>query len=260
MLLTIIAALLLSVLCASVGLFMVLRRVSFIGDGLAHISLGGVAASLLTRIDMIIAALVTTVVSAIAIARITQRTRLGEDVVIMVFFAASLALAAVLLSFAPSVDIEGLLFGDLSTVTMTDISIIGVLALLVIGMLLANFRGLVFATFDAESATVSGVSVSKLHYLLLILVALTITAGIKVAGVLLVASLMTVPTATALLLRRGFKETALIANCLAAASVVVGSLAALYFSISSGGAIVLTSVLIFFVVLAVRVASKPSMK
>jgi len=247
-----LAALAIGLMAPCIGMFLVLRHRAFLGDGFAHIALGGVALGLIASISTTTTALVAGIIAALGIGWVSGRTKLPSDTIIMVFFAGSLSLAAILLSFAPAVDLEGLLFGNASNVTAADLPLISGLAVIVLIVIAAVYRPLAFATFDSEAAQVGGVPVRALDYGLLVLTAVVVMSSIKITGLLLVASLITVPAATAIMLGRGFARTALLAGVISIAAVLGGTALSIATGIDSGGVIVLLSVIVFFVVLPFR--------
>lgn len=243
------AGLIIALVAPLIGTFLVLRRYSLIADTLAHVAFAGVALGVLLGINPIFATLGTTLVASVAIERLRESRRLSGDAALSLFLSGSLALAIILLSFhrGVAVNLASYLFGSIVTVTPTDVWVIGLLGALVAIVVLTLLRPLIAVAFDEDVARVSGVPVTALNTLFIILTALTIALAIPIVGVLLVAALMVIPALTALQFRRGFRGTLIVAEGVSLASVVIGMLASFAFNLSSGGTIVLVALGFFFI-------------
>jgi len=241
-----IAGIMIAIICSAIGTFIVLKRLSMIGDGLAHIALGGIALGLFLNVYPVITALLFSAISALGINRL-RKTKIHGDVAIAIFFSAGLAVAVVVLSLANgiNVDLFSYLFGSILTVNETDLQIILGLGILTVGAIILFYKELVYLTFDEESAMVSGIPVDKLNDVLVVLTAITVVISIKIVGVLLVSSLLVVPAATSLQISKNFKETILFSTVFAILSVITGLISSYYFNIATGGAIVLVSIVFF---------------
>lgn len=245
-----VAGIMIAIICSTIGTFIVLKRLSMIGDGLAHIALGGIALGLFFKVYPVIAALIFSVVSALGINSL-RKAKIYGDVAIAIFFSAGLALAVVLLSLAKgfNVDLFSYLFGSILTVNETDLKMVLGLGILTVGAIILFYKELVYLTFDEESAKVSGIPSDILNNALVVLTAITVVASIKIVGILLVSSLLVVPAATSLQISKNFKETILFSIVLSILSVAVGLISSYYFNIATGGAIVLVSIIFFAAIL-----------
>ncbi len=245
-----IAGVMVAIICSAIGTFIVLKRLSMIGDGLAHIALGGIALGLFFNVYPVIAALLFSAVSALGINGL-RRIKVHGDVAIAIFFSAGLAVAVVLLSLANgfNVDLFSYLFGSILTVNETDLQIVLALGIFTVGVIFLFYKEFVYLTFDEESAKVSGIPVDMLNNALVVLTAITVVVSIKIVGILLVSSLLVVPVATSLLVSRNFKKTMFFSAVFAILSVVVGLIVSYYFNIATGGAIVLISIILFAAVM-----------
>lgn len=245
-----IAGLMVAIICSAIGTFIVLKRLSMIGDGLAHIALGGIALGLFFNVYPVLAALIFSIVSALGINRL-RKAKIHGDVAIAIFFSAGLAVAVVLLSLANgfNVDLFGYLFGSILTVSEMDLQMVLLLGILTAGIILLFYKELVYLTFDEESARVSGISVDVLNNVLVVLTAITVVISIKIVGILLVSSLLVVPVATSLLISKNFRGTMLLSMAFAILSVVIGLTGSYYFNIATGGAIVIVSIVFFVAVM-----------
>lgn len=242
-----VAGIIIAVVCSVIGNFLVMRRMALIGDGLAHIAFGGLTIGLAARLYPLWTALGIAVLSVIVINEVRSRAKLYGETAIGVLFSAGLAIGAVMLSKTKglSVDVFSYLFGSLLTVTTQDIVIIfclGVLILLVIGIL---YKELLFIAFDEESATASGIPVKVLDVVLLSATAVTVVISMQVVGILLVSSLIFIPTVTALQFASGFKKTLMYSILVSVVSVIVGLAGSYYLDAAAGGMIVLTSICFF---------------
>ncbi len=245
-----VAGIIVAIICSAIGTFIVLKRLSMIGDGLAHIALGGIALGLFFKVYPVFAALLFSIASALGINNL-RKTKVHGDVAIAIFFSAGLAMAVVLLSLANgfNVDLFSYLFGSILTVNETDLSMVLILGISAVGAIIIFYKEFVYLTFDEESARVSGIPVDVLNNALVVLTAITVVVSIKIVGILLVSSLLVVPSATSLLLSRNFKETLLFSTVFAVIAVFFGLIGSYYFNIATGGAIVLVSIVLFVAVM-----------
>jgi zinc transport system permease protein len=244
---------------ALLGVFIVQRGMGLLSDGLAHATLGGLALGLLlgASVDRALwVALPFTVAIAIGIQLVRRRTGLGGDVATGIFFAVSFAAGILLLGLrspqATPVNVEGLLFGSLLSVTPDALSLILTVAALTVLVLGASFSRLAYATFDPELAALSGVGVARLESMLFALTAIVVVVGVKTAGVVLVSAFVVIPAASASLLGRTLVETAAIAVGLAVAGTAIGLCASYHLNVATGATIILTLGAFFFTALPLR--------
>jgi zinc transport system permease protein len=245
-----ISGFMIAIICSVIGTFIVLKRLSMIGDGLAHIALGGIALGLFFNIYPLFAALLFSIASALGI-NVLRKTKIQGDVAIAIFFSAGLSVAVVLLSLANgfNVDLFSYLFGSILTVNETDLLMVLGLGVLTLGVITLFYKEFVYLTFDEDSARVSGIPVNTLNNVLVVLTAITVVVSIKIVGILLVSSLLVIPVATSLQVSKNFKGTITISIVAAILSVFVGLISSYYFNIATGGAIVLVSIVIFITVM-----------
>ena len=248
------AAALVGVLCPTIGVFLVLRRLSLIGDGLGHISFAGVAFGWLTGLYPLLTAGVFAFGGAIGLEALRARRRDYADLALAILFYTGIALGVVFLSLGQSFgsSVFGYLFGSIITVTRTDVATIAVLSLIVLAAVVVFFRDLVAITFDEDLARASGLPVQRRNFGLAVLTALTVVVGIRVIGVLLVAALLAVPAAASLQLARSFRSTLLLAVAFGETSCLAGLMASYYLDLAPGGTIVVSAVLLFLAALIAR--------
>jgi zinc transport system permease protein len=249
-------ALLAGVLCALAasyyGVFVVQRRLSFMGSGLAHAAFGGVALALLLHQEPLYVALPFTVVVALLIAWVKERTRLGADTVIGIFFALTMALGIVFLSRLPSyaTDAFAVLFGSILALSVADVWAAAVIVLLAAATLPLWGRW-AYATFDREAAQADRLPVRADDYVLSVFVAVTVVAAAKVVGVVLLSAFLVVPAAASRLVTHRFSSMTLISLLIGLASVLIGLACSYLWDAPSGASIVLVQCGIFALCLGV---------
>jgi zinc transport system permease protein len=247
-----LAAGLVVALCAPlIGAFLVEKQLSLLGDGLGHLAFAGVAVGLLLAVSPLWAALVVTVLGALALEYLRTRGKASGDLILALFFYGGIAAGAVLASRATaegrSVNVLPYLFGSILTVTPDDVWLIVALGTVIIASVAIAGRALFAIVVDEEAARVSGLPVVMLNGLLVTLAAVTIVAATQVVGTLLVAALMVLPVASGRLLARSFKTTVAVAVGIGLFSVIVGLGLARVWALAPGGAIVLVAAAVFLV-------------
>lgn len=249
-----LAALVVAVLCAVLGVYVVLRGLSLLGDGLAHISFAGVAIGLVVGIYPLGVALVAAIVGALAIHTLRARNVVRGDTAIGILFTAGLALGILLVSRhrGLGVDVTSYLFGNLLAVTAADltlVSLIGTALVVVFGLMQKEFF---YVTFNEEAARLSGLPVGLLNVLFTTLTAASIVMAARIVGILLVSALLVVPAATSLQFARSFRGAIALSVAFGLASVLAGVWAATEYGYATGASIALTSTLLFAAGLGVR--------
>ncbi len=245
------ATVIVGVLCAVVGAFVVTKGLGFIGDGVAHASLLGVAVAYTLGQNIYLGAAITAVATALSINFLSQRARLSMDTAIGVIFAFAFSLGVVIMSRVRNytVDLFSFVFGNVLGVGVDDLVLIGAAGLLVVGLIALLYKELFFVAFDPVMAEASGLPVARLQYLLLALLGVTVVVAMKAIGIVLVVAMLITPAATATLLTRRFHQIMLVGAGLSAVASVLGLYLSFYANVASGGAIVVMSTAIFLVVL-----------
>lgn len=243
-----------AVICSAVGLFLVLRRHSLFGDALSHMAFGGIAVGLFTNVYPIWTAIVVSVLAALGMTKLGQSTKVPADATVAVLLSSGLALGIVLVSISGgfSVDLFSFLFGSILLVSPDEVYMILGLSAGIMAILLLLYRKFMYMAFDEEQAKVSGLQVSRLNYLFIVLASITVIASIRLVGILLISSLIVIPNITAMLFGKGFRKTALISGVVAVSSVVAGILISYAANIATGGTIVLVLVMTFLGALAAK--------
>jgi zinc transport system permease protein len=243
--------------CAVLGVFLVLRRLSLIGDGLAHVTFGGVAVALLLRVTpplVTLAAIPLVLAASLGILRLADRARIYGDTAIGIVSAAGIAGGILIASVAGgfNVDLFSYLFGNILAVSPAELALCAGLFLVVLAVVIAFYPQLFALTFDEELARTAGIRTERLNALLVLLTAVAVVLAMKVVGILLVSALLILPAATALQLARGFRTTLLAAALTAAASVAAGIVASFLVNLPSGATIVLVNLGLFLLAFALK--------
>jgi zinc transport system permease protein len=248
------AAVAVGVACGALGFFVVLRRLAFLGVGISHSALGGVALGLLLGVSPLLSGGAFALAVATGIALAGPRSGLGRDTVIGVFFSGAMALGVVLASLGHGVQQElfGYLFGNVLAVTSGELAGLALGATAIVAALLGLLRPQLFVAFDEEIARAYGQRVQLLDTVLLALLAATIVIGVRLVGVLLVEALLVVPAATAALLAHDYRRQLALSVGLATASALGGLALAWELDVAPGGMVALTAVALFFATLLAR--------
>jgi manganese/iron transport system permease protein len=249
------AAVVVGIVCAIVGTYMVLRGMAFLGDALAHAVLPGIAVGYLmsggARAPIFWWALGTGIVTALGIGAIGRGAQVKEDAAIGIIFSGMFALGIALISTLRSyaIDLAHFLFGDVLGVSSTDLWITGILAAVVFLTVFLFYKEFLVLSFDPTMAETLRLPAGLLSNLLLVLIALTIVISLQTVGVALMVAMLTTPAATAYLLTKRMLPMMFIASAIGAASGVVGLYLSYYVSVASGAAIVLVCTAVFLLAL-----------
>lgn len=237
--------------CGVLGCFVVLRGMAFIGDALAHAVLPGVVLAYILGISIFVGALAAGLLTALLISLISRTNEVREDTAIGIVFTGAFALGIVLISRMRGYarDLTHFLFGNILGISPSDVLITATVAITVLIAIALWYRPLLIMSFDPTHAQAIGLRLGWLHGGLLVLLSLTIVSGIQAVGVVLVAALLVTPAATARLLTDRLHLMIGLAALLGSGAAVVGLYASYYIGIASGGAVVLTSTLLFTLVL-----------
>ncbi|KAA0966074.1 metal ABC transporter permease [Sporosarcina sp. ANT_H38] len=255
-----ISGIIIGVIAPLLGLFIVVRRLSLIADALSHVALAGIAGSLYLSQQVLFFAALNPVYLGIAsavggsllIEKLRGAYRHYEELAIPVILSAGIGISAIFISLSKGFgsDLIGYLFGSVSAVSRQDLIVVIVIAIIVIAYIRLLYKELFALSFDAEYAKVSGVNSRYIQMVFMIIVALVIGASMRIVGILLVSSLMTIPVAAAIQLAKSFKGAMIYSIIFGELAVIIGLVSAYYLDIAPGGTIVITSILILLVVLA----------
>ncbi|MBN1233127.1 MAG: metal ABC transporter permease [Candidatus Coatesbacteria bacterium] len=253
-----ISGTIIGLLCSIIGIYIVMRGLSFIGAGISHASFGGVALGFLLKINPIITAAIFCILTAWGITIVSGKEKLKEDTAIGIFFATTMALGILFIGLTGNynVDLFGYLFGSILSVGAFDLYISILLGLLILLLIVMFFKEFLFISFDPEGAEVSGLPVSFLRYLLLTLIALTIVLSMKIVGIILVSALLVIPAASAYQIAKGIRSLFIWSGIFCFFAVYCGLFLSYIFDTPSGATIVILSAIVFFLILLVKSAIK----
>jgi zinc transport system permease protein len=242
-----IAGSFIAILCSTLGVFLVLRRLSLIGDGLAHVTFGGVAIGLLLRLYPVYIAIPIVMASSIGILKLIAKARLYGDSAIGIVSSIGIAVGVILASAAGgfNVDLFSYLFGNILSISTTEVLISIALSIVLLTVILCYYHELLSVTFDEESARVSGIKTERINMILVLLTAVTVVLAMKMVGVMLISALLVLPPVTALQMAKGFKLTIVISAAAGVLSVVLGIFTSFVMDLPAGATIVIINFLFF---------------
>jgi manganese/iron transport system permease protein len=246
-----VATLLVGVVCAVMGTFVVLKGLAFIGDAVSHAAFPGLVVAYILGLPLYLGGAVAAVSTALAIGLVSRRSRLRFDTSVGVLFAGTFAFGVLLYSTIKGYvgDLLGYLLGNVLGISVGDLVQVALLGAIVLAVVILIRKELLFATFDPLGAAASGLPVAALEYLLLGLLGVTIVVSIQAVGVILVVAMLVTPAATAQLLVVRFEPLMLLAAGLAMIAALGGLYLSFYLNVASGASIVLVETLFFVIAL-----------
>ena len=252
----IISGIAISLICSTVGLFLVLRKFSLFGDALAHSAFGGVALGLFLGFYPLWAAYAVSIISALGLTKIRQKYDISGDAIVAILLSSGIAVGIVLISLSGgfSIDIFSFLFGSVLLVSTENvIAILGMCAVILI-ILITGYKKFMYITFSEEQAQVSGIPVEKLNYLLIAIAGVTVVTSMQLVGVLLVSALFVIPNVTAMMFKRSFKQTIILSMSFSVFSTVAGIMISYPLDIAPSGMVVLIAIMLFIGSLIIKSA------
>lgn len=242
-----LGSLLASIACGLVGTYIVTRRLVFISGGLTHASFGGIGLGLYTGISPILSAALFAVLSAFGVEWLSKRKDMREDSAIAIFWTLGMALGIMFTFLSPGFapDLSAYLFGNILTITASDIALLGVLSVVLAVFFGLYLRPIVSIAFDREFARSQGLPVEFFEYALMLFIALTIVACLRMVGIVLVISLLTIPQMTANLFSHRFHRIIWLSIGIGYLSCLGGLLLSFYLNVPSGASIIFFSILIY---------------
>ena len=249
-----LAGLLASVACGIIGTYVIVRRIVFISEGIAHASVGGIGLGYLAGFSPVTGALIFAVASALGVGLVTRKTRLAEDTAIGILLTLGMALGIIFIGLAPGYapDLFSYLFGNILTVPDSDLLMMLVLDAVIVGVVSALYKELLTLVFDEEFGTVVGIPVNVLYLLLLGLIALTVVLLIRVVGVILVVALLTIPTALARQFTHDLRKMMILSTIFGAVFTFGGLWISYALDVASGASIILLGGTVLFAYLGMR--------
>jgi zinc transport system permease protein len=246
-----IAGILVALTVPVLGSFLVARRYSLIADSLAHASLAGVGAALLLGTSPILIAIPVTILGGLLLEYLRQNKQISGESSLAILMSGGLAVAVVLANLARGArtDFTSYLFGSIATTSRSDIFILLAAVLLILAVVRLNYRAFLHIAFDEEGARIMGYRVSSLNYVLAAMTSLLVVLSLRIVGGLLISALLVIPVVAAGRLARSFAQTIVLACLIGLIAVAAGLVLAFYLGIAAGGAIVLSALAIFILVL-----------
>ena len=244
---SLLAGILASISCGIIGTYIVTRRMVFLSGGITHASFGGIGIGYFFGFNPIIAAAVFAVFSALGIEFVSKRSDIREDSVIGILWSFGMAVGIMFIFLTPGYapNLMSYLFGSILTVSTLDIILMAGLSLILIIVFISFYRIILFISYDQEFAKTHRIAVSLINYILISLVALTIVLNIKVVGIILVISLLTIPQSTANLFTKNFKNIIIASIVIGLIGAFLGLIISYKINIPSGASIIFSLVMIF---------------
>lgn len=243
----ILAAVFASVSCGIIGGYIVSRRIVFISGGITHASFGGIGLAFFLGFNPLLGAALFAVFSALGIQFFTKVAEIREDSSIAIWWSMGMALGIIFVFITPGYtpNLMSYLFGNILTVTSSELWWMAVLNVVIIAFFALFFNKILYIAFDEEFARASGLPVALFNYLIMILIALTVVLNIRVVGIILILSLLTIPQATANLYTNDFKKLLILSTLFALFGTISGLFISYFLDIPSGAAIIFTLVITF---------------
>jgi zinc transport system permease protein len=247
-----VISVIIAVLCSVLSIFIVLKKISLIGDGLAHTAFGGLAIGYYIGLIPLWVAGVTVVLGSIGITKAMRSTKISSDAAVAVFLQLGLAAGIVLLSVARGfgINLESLLFGSVLLVDFEQIITAAVIAAVTLGVIYLFFKELVYVTFDETQARAAGIKTWFFDYLISVLAGIVVIVAIPIVGVLLISALLVLPALISTQVAKSFKQTVLLSPIVGLITVTLGLLISIIIDAAPGGTIVLTGLAILAAVFA----------
>lgn len=241
-------------LLGALGVFSMSRRMTFVGDSIAHASLAAIAMALLLGVAPLPFALLASLVFAVLIHVMAKKTTLSHDSVLGIIFVGGMALGIVLLQFYKGYvnELMNILFGNFLAIRTLDVAVMLGVGVVLLGIIALLWRSFTFSTIDPDGAALHGIRTDRMDLILTIIIALGVTMSIKVVGIVLVSGLLVLPSATSKLLATSFRGWQIGATVLGLLMVWIGLITSYYADLPSGAVIVLVGVAMFSVAAVVR--------
>ena len=249
----ILVSIFISILCPAIGVFLVLRRYSMIGDTLAHASLAGITMGLLVNQNPVLGAFVFTSICGALIEFLRSYFKKYTDLILVIVLSLSVGTAITIISSGRlHANADSFMFGSILTVTRMDMIMVLILSVISVLTLILLYHQMVYIAYDEEAAKVAGVRVRLINYIFSILVASAIAVSIRIVGVLVLSSMIALPVATALQFERGFRSTLLLSVLFSVVDIMSALFISYYLNVAPGGFTALISVFVLLLVLVAK--------
>lgn len=249
-----ITGIFIAISCSLLGVFLVLKNMSLIGDGLAHVSFAAIAIGLLVSDKPIIISIPIVIVASFLVLLLKEKAKIDADATIGLLSSFSIAVGVIIASVAKgfNIDLFSYLFGSILFISPSEMILSGILAIILIVLVLLFYNDLFSITFDENFAKISGIKVRRINYLLSVLISVTIVLGIRIVGTMLISSLIVFPSVSALQISKGFKRTLLFSVLFSMIAVVLGIIFSYILNVPTGALIVVVNAIIFLITLIIR--------
>ena len=249
-----VAGIAVALICSFMGTFLVLRRYSLFGDGIAHVAFGGVSVGLFLGVFPLWTAFIVSIFGGLGLQKLRQSTRISGDAAVAVVLVSGLAIGVILVSSSGgfSVDLFSFLFGSILLISNEDTMMILAISAGIIATLVVMQKQFLHLTFNEEQAKIAGLPVTLLNYAFVILASITVVTSMRLVGILLISALIVIPNIAAMTFGKGFKKTVVISMSISVISVVSGILLSYYYNVAPSGTIVMITVGILIGVLVAR--------
>lgn len=249
------AAVFASISCGIIGSYIVSRRIVFISGGITHASFGGIGLAFFLGFNPILGAVIFAIFSALGIQFFTKVAEIREDSSIAIWWSLGMALGIIFVFLTPGYtpNLMSYLFGNILTVSVLELWLMFALNMVIISFFAIFFNEILYIAFDEEFAKTAGLPVGFFNYLIMSIIALTVVLNIRVVGIILILSLLTVPQATANLFTNNFRKLLILSSVFAFAGAISGLFISYFLDIPSGAAIIFTLVLMFGILRLMKV-------
>jgi len=249
-----IVGILIAVSSSTLGIFLVLRKMSMMGDGLAHVSFATIAIALLLNQSPLYFSIPIVTLASFLILKLNEKADVHGDAAIGLVSSFSVALGVLISSVSSgfNVDLFSYLFGSILVISDQDVILSGVLTILVVVTVIFFYHDLFAITQDETFSSAIGIKTKRMNYLISVLTSITIVLGIRVVGTMLISSMIIFPTITALQVSKSFKQTIIIATIISVVSVIIGITSSYVFNFPSGATIVMVNAIFFIIFLGIR--------
>ena len=241
-----IAGIAVGLICSFMGTFLVLRRYSLFGDGIAHVAFGGISVGLFLGVFPLWTAFIVSIFGGLGLQKLRQSTKISGDSAVAVVLVSGLAVGVILVSSSGgfSVDLFSFLFGSILLISQEDTIMILALSAGIITILTILQKQFLHLTFNEEQAKLSGMRTTLLNYAFVVLASITVVTSMRLVGILLISALIVIPNITAMQFGKGFKKTVFISMSISVISVVSGILVSYFLNVAPSGTIVVIAVVI----------------
>ncbi len=253
-----ITGIFIAISCSLLGVFLVLKNMSLIGDGLAHVSFAAIAIGLLVSDKPIIISIPIVIVASFLVLLLKEKAKIDADATIGLLSSFSIAVGVIIASVAKgfNIDLFSYLFGSILFISPSEMILSGLLAIILIVLVLLFYNDLFSITFDENFAKISGIKVRRINYLLSVLISVTIVLGIRIVGTMLISSLIVFPSVSALQISKGFKRTLMFSVLFSMIAVVLGIIFSYILNVPTGALIVVVNAIIFLITIIIRVIKR----